>query len=410
LTERFGTASRRDLGLVVAAVGLSAAGDWIAATALVLHVQDMTDSALAVSALLIAVWGPLVFFSAPAGALVDRLENVRMLAVVSLVQAALAVALGLTLDPLGVVLALTLALGVGAAITQPVEFALVPVVAGGRELVKANGYVETARYAGIGLGPVVGGALAAAGGTELALIIDAATFVAVAAFAVMMKARRRAHPAQEHDARADGAGAGFVFLWRDRLLALVMAVTVASLALFTICATAEVFFIKEDLAAGDFGFGVAWSTWTVGMAIGATVLARRFGPGAMAAGAFGMIVVQGLGIASGPVSVLYSAMLIGYAIGGVAHGTKAVLVRTLVHERTPDRLHGRTFAAYNGLRNVAEIGALALGGVLVAVIGARGALFIAGFGPALVGAIALAVYARVMPPAHTARAAQAEVE
>jgi hypothetical protein len=225
-----------------------------------------------------------------------------------------------------------------------------------------------------------------------------------------MKARRKVDHGQEHEARVEGAAAGFVFLWRDRLLALVMTVTVAALALFTICATAEVFFIKEDLAAGDFGFGVAWSAWTIGMAIGATVLARRFGAGAMVAGAFAMIVIQGLGIATGPISVAYSAMLIGYAIGGVAHGTKNVLVRTLVQERTPDRLRGRTFAAYNGLRNGAEIGALVLGGVLVATIGARDALFIAGFGPALVGAVGLAVYARMTPPAHAARAARAEAE
>jgi MFS family permease len=405
-----GKGSRRDLGLVVAAVGVSAAGDWIAATALVLHVQDTTDSALAVSALFIAVWGPLVVFAAPAGALVDRLENVRLLAIVSLAQAALAVALAVTLDPFGVVLALTLALGVGAAVTQPVEFALVPVVAGGRELVKANGYVETSRYAGFAIGPVVGGALAAAGGTEVALLVDAATFVAVAAFAALMKVRREVQAGETHAASHEGAAAGFVLLWRDRLLALVMAVTVAALALFTISATAEVFFIKEDLGAGDLGFGVAWTAWMIGMAIGATVVARRFGPGAMAAGAFFMILIQGLGIATGPISVAYSATLIGYTIGGVAHGTKNVLVRTLVHERVPDRLRGRTFAAYNGLRNAAEISALALGGVLVAVIGAREALFVAGFGPALVAAIGLAVYARMMPPAHTGRAAPAEAE
>lgn len=59
------------------------------------------------------------------------------------------------------------------------------------------------------------------------------------------------------------------------------------------------------------------------------------------------------------------------AAGGVAHGTKNVLIRTLIHEQVPERLHGRTYAAYNGLRNGAELFALALGGVLVATVGAH---------------------------------------
>jgi hypothetical protein len=64
--------------------------------------------------------------------------------------------------------------------------------------------------------------------------------------------------------------------------------------------------------------------------------------------------------------------------GGVGHGVKNVLARTLIAQRVPSRLHGRAFAAYNGLRNGAELVALAAGGVLVATIGARTTLAPAG--------------------------------
>ena len=47
------------------------------------------------------------------------------------------------------------------------------------------------------------------------------------------------------------------------------------------------------------------------------------------------------------------------------------MFRSLIHVRVPDELHGRAFA-YNGIRNAAELGALAAGGVLVAAIGACG--------------------------------------
>ena len=81
--------------------------------------------------------------------------------------------------------------------------------------------------------------------------------------------------------------------------------------------------------------------------------------------------------------------LIGFSFGGMAHGIKNVLLRTLIHERAPEALRGRVFAAYNGARNGAELGALALGGVVVGALGARAALLAAGLGPAAIGAACL---------------------
>ena len=77
--------------------------------------------------------------------------------------------------------------------------------------------------------------------------------------------------------------------------------------------------------------------------------------------------------------------LIGFAFGGVAHGLKNVLLRTLIHERVPEALRGRAFAAYNGARNGAELGALALGGLVVGAFGARTGLLVSGLGPAAIG-------------------------
>jgi|SRR5689334_23102515 len=78
--------------------------------------------------------------------------------------------------------------------------------------------------------------------------------------------------------------------------------------------------------------------------------------------------------------------------GGLGHGTKNVLARTLIQKQVPSRLHGRAFAAYNGLRNGAELIALAAGGVLVAAIGARTTLALAGAIPLLAAPAGLAVY------------------
>jgi hypothetical protein len=71
-------------------------------------------------------------------------------------------------------------------------------------------------------------------------------------------------------------------------------------------------------------------------------------------------------------------MIACYAVGGAAHGVKNTLFRTLIHENVEPARHGQAFAAYNGLRNGAELIALAAGGGLTALVGGAATLQIAG--------------------------------
>ena len=103
----------RDLRLLVGAVGLSAAGDFVALIALVLLVHDLTGSGLAVSALFAATMIPVVALAPLAGLLADRVESVRLLVLASLGQALVAAALAFT-DSLVPVLFLTALLGLGS--------------------------------------------------------------------------------------------------------------------------------------------------------------------------------------------------------------------------------------------------------------------------------------------------------
>jgi hypothetical protein len=58
-------------------------------------------------------------------------------------------------------------------------------------------------------------------------------------------------------------------------------------------------------------------------------------------------------------------------------------------------MHGRAFAGYNALRNTAELGAFAAGGLLVNTIGPRGTLAYAGGLSALVGVLGLVALLRM---------------
>src|SRR5215208_8012094 len=171
----------RDVRLIVGAVGLSAAGDAVLWILLALHIGNTTDSALAVSAMFVCLWGPVVALGGLAGRIVDRRENRRLLIAVSLAQAAVVVAMAFASGSLPALLALCVLLGAGVAVSSPAEFALVPAAAGEERVAEANGHVEAARYLGMTAGPLLGGALAGAGLTRAGLLLDAASFAAVAA-------------------------------------------------------------------------------------------------------------------------------------------------------------------------------------------------------------------------------------
>jgi len=155
-----------------------------------------------------------------------------------------------------------------------------------------------------------------------------------------------------------------------------------------------VFFAKDVLHTGDAGFGIWLTAWPLGMAIGAALLGRRM-RGDLAAAALGAIMLQGMGLAGPAIVVTLAFSIAFFFVGGLAHGAKNVAVRTLLHERVPTHLHGRAYAAYNGMRNAAELFAMVLGGALVTAVGSRATLLVAGAVPALVGAGCLVAYLRV---------------
>jgi len=356
-----------DRRLIVGAVGVSALGDFLLWIPLTLHVHELTGSGAAVAALMICLWGPIVLLAPAAGLLADRVETRRLLMWASLAQAVIAAALALALDSTAAVLALAALLGAGFAVAQPAEFALVPVIGG-----DLNGPVEAARYVGMTAGPVAGAAVAAAGGTEAALLVDAATFAFVALAAWRLRARREPSPGVPGERARDGV----VLLFRDRTLAVVIGTVLSSLLFMSAVIAAEVVFLKVDLELSDAAYGVIFSSWMVGMVFGALVVSRRVR--AVAGVALLAVGVQGAGVGLPALWAVAGFTAAMWFTGGVAHGVKNVLARALIQERVPEAFHGRAFAAYNGMRNGAELVALAWGGLLVVAIGARGTLALAG--------------------------------
>jgi MFS family permease len=401
----------RDINLLVGAAGLSALGDLALGIPLALEVRAKTGSALAVSLFFLCMFGPIVLLAGVAGRLVDRVENRRLLVGVSLGQAA-ATSLLLFADSPTALLVLTAVIGSGLAVVAPAEFSLIPVAAGEARVAAANGRVEAARYLGMTAGPVLGGLLASSGRFHAAVLLNAGSFLAVALAGLALRSRR--HPAAPLPGERRRARDGLTALVADPSLRVVLVTGVASLALFSMSMTAELFFVLDVLHAGQTGYGVLIGIWTAGMVTGAALLGSHVPAPWLAPAALVSIAAQGAGLLGASFATTLAVALAGFALGGVAHGIKNVAIRTLIHQRVDDALRGRAFAGYNAARNAAELGALGLGGVLVNVIGARATLALSGAVPVLLALAALVLAkgrgSTAADPTTTRRSLHAHVE
>ncbi len=396
-----GALKSRDFRLLVTASAMSSLGDELALIALTLKVANRANSGWEVAALLLAGLLPLVIFAPAAGVIVDNFETTRTLALATAVQAVLALALAFVTG-LPTILFLAFLLGTGAAVATPALYTLVPAVVGDEQATAANAYLETARYAGMIAGPLLAGTLYWSVGAKVALIADAGTFVVITITALALTTRR--HPAgSATDGAQEEARAGIGVIRRDRLLVVTFSVFAIVILFAAMDNVAEVFFARDTLDADGWGYGLLASMWIVGIVIGASLIARRLADDQLLPALMVASLVGGLAVATAALLPVLGLALAMFVVGGVANGVQSVSVRSLVVHRVEDRYRGRVFAAYGGLANGMQIGAMALAGWLVVAFGGRATLLVGGVGCAVAGSVgllwygALPVSVRAMP-------------
>jgi MFS family permease len=107
------------------------------------------------------------------------------------------------------------------------------------------------------------------------------------------------------------------------------------------------------------------------------------------------LVVEGAGILLASVSPTLLTAALAFAAGGVGGGWLSVADALLLQERTPDAVLGRVRATADAAGSVGYTVSLALGGPLVAAVGARGTYAVSGAGCALAGLAALVALRRL---------------
>ncbi len=377
----------RDFRLLVLSNGLSSLGDELALIALTIKVFDVSHgSGIAVAAVLLAGVVPLVVFAPLSGLIVDRTETTGTLAIASAIQAGIAVALAFA-HPVWLIVLLCFLLGSVASVASPAVFAIVPSAVDEEDLTEANANMETSRYIGMVLGPILAVAFA-----KGALLVDAVTFLVITSAAASLTVRRPPEPAPEGGRAKGEARQGFAFIRRDRVL--LIGVVAISFAVFfgTVDSVAEVFFARDPalLDAGNWGYGGLAAAWLIGMVIGAGWISRRIPQDRLAPSLLLATVGGGTAVAIAAGFPAIGLAMIMFVAGGIANGVASVSVRSLIHHRVPGDLRGRAFAAFFALAFAGQVVATALGGVLLATLpSSQDVLLIGGFGSIVVGLIGL---------------------
>ena len=378
--------------------GVNELGDWMGIVALSVLVFDRTGSAMATAGLFLgtrflpALIAPLLV------AKVEQPPPRYALPVIYCGEAAafgaLALLAGNGFSLAGVVVLATidgaLALS-GRALTRAVVAALLEPAG---ELRAGNAVLNVAFTGSAALGPGIAGLIVAGFGVQTALLLDAASFYAIAWILLTAGPLPQAEP--DPGRVRDRVRAGIAYIREKPTLRRLLVAQGAAFVFFAAVIPIEVIYSKQTLAAGDSGYGLLLASWGVGMVLGSIVFAavRRaplpvlllFSTLAVGAGY--------LGLAAAPTLALACAASI---VGGAGNGVQWVSAISAVQELTVQGMQARVMSVLESIgAAMPGVGYLA-GGLIATVASPRATFFFAGVGVIAIVAIAAPIMGKKWP-------------
>jgi MFS family permease len=372
-------AAARRLGLVarvpsfrllfLATLG-SGFGTWLAFIGLAIDVKDRTDSGAWVSALLIADVLPAVAIGLLAGPLVDRLSRKGLMIGADLLRAAIFALLPFA-GSAAVIIALAALAGVGTGLFRPAVYAGLPNLVDDEDLPRANGLIQGVENFAWAVGPLLGGALVAASGPDLAYWVNAGTFLVSALLLSGIPARvLQAGTAESHGHWRDLLE-GFTFVLRTHALVTVLVVWSVFMLASAGINVAEVFLAKDTFDSGDFGYGLLVGATGLGLVLGSLAAGWLLDRHSLARVYPGSIYLVALAVAAGALAPNVWIAAGCVLVVGAANGAAVVCNALLVQRGSPDALRGRVFTVLMS----SSFGVLALGlvvaGPLTDAVGPR---------------------------------------
>jgi MFS family permease len=378
------TAFRR----LAASYAINELGDWMGIVALSVLVFDRTGSALATAALFLGTRFLPALLAPALAAHAEQPPPRYALPVIYCGEALAFGALALLANhfSLAAVVALaavdgTLALA-GRALTRAVVAALLEPAG---ELRAGNAILNVAFTGGAAIGPAIAGLAVAAFGVPTALLLDAASFYAIAW--ILFTAGPLPHVEPEPGRLRQRVRAGLAYIRRAPTLRRLLLAQGGAFVFFAAVIPIEVIYAKQTLGAGDAGYGALLASWGAGMVLGSLVFARaRRAPlplllllGAVAVGA------GYLGLAAAPTLALACAASV---LGGAGNGVQWVSAVSAVQELTEQRMQARVMSVLESIGAAMPGVGFLLGGAIAAAGSPRATFLVAGLGVLAIVAVA----------------------
>ena len=364
------------------AQAISDVGDGLTLLTLMLLVNELTGSTLALAAVSIALAVPPLTIGLVAGTYADRFDRRRIMIISDLLRAVVVLgfmAVGSAdLVPLLVGLAFVQA-SIGTFFT-PARGALLPRVVPAEGLLAANSITQATRViagvVGTGLAGLIVGV---AGVTWPAFVVDAVTFLGSAVIVMGVPAAIGRPGAAAHTASSVGGAvveglrvvAGSRVLWTT-LLAL-------AISMFGLGAVNVLFLplIVSVLAVNPAWLGAVELAQSASMILSAglvAVLAARLRPTTIiTVGILGAGVLVGL---TGAATSIWHVIALLFGIGWFVTPLQASIV-TIMQTNVPDAARGRVMSTMQASMSGASVASMALAGAFGDLLGIREVFFVA---------------------------------
>ncbi|WP_369744492.1 MFS transporter [Paenarthrobacter sp. AMU7] len=376
------TGSGVKLNLLAFSQGLSSVGASMTTVALMLAFQSAGASTWTVTLLLVLSLLPSVVLGPLVAPWLDRIETTKILSTTLTLRGCIGIAIAFTSDVTGLLVLLGVA-SVVSVIDGPAMTLLVPKVQKpGAEPMTAFARMETFRSMGIVLGPLLAGVLVDQLGSRIVLLIDAGSFLLVAAVIVLLGVRRyppeNKRPTQPSWFKQVAAGPQSV--GKDALVR-TATLSLAGAIIFTALLTvAQIYFVRTDLQASATIYGGIVAVHALGRFLAATFVAPKVPVAQQPRMLFWSGMLMGAALLT--VALGHSIVLafVGFLLTGAANSLQALAIRSIVHDRLDHSILGRAFSSIGALNNGATLLGATAGAPLVALLGGAGTLAVAGIG------------------------------
>jgi MFS family permease len=364
---------------------ISMLGTQVSAIAMPLIAALLLKATPAQMGILVALpFVPNLLIGLPAGAWVERLRKRPVLIAADLFRACLVGSIPV-LSLLGMLrvehlYALSLLGGFVGVFFDVAQTTYVPSLVSRERLVPSNGRLQSSRAVSQIVGPSIGGLLVALLTAPVAVVIDAASFLASALFTLTIRKPEPAPPAAASRGSIwSDVGEGMRFVFREPILRPALGwVATVNLCMSTLMAI-YILYMTRDLGFGARLVGMSMTAVGVGSILGATLaqkLAKRIGVGGSIVGAALLAGVAGLVLPA--VTAPLAAAAVGQAVGMLLFGLGTTVANvnliSLIQAVTPPRLLARTIATIRFVTwGAMPVGALS-GGALGERFGLRATL------------------------------------